>query len=32
VNILTIPTDEELVIFLEGAKLLASPEESRALV
>jgi acetate kinase len=30
VSILTIPTDEELVIFLEGAKLLASSEESRA--
>jgi acetate kinase len=30
VSILTIPTDEELVIFLEGAKLFASTEDSRA--
>jgi acetate kinase len=31
-NILTIPTDEELVILLDGAKLLSSPENCRAVV
>ena len=29
-SILTIPTDEELVIFLEGTKLFAPPEATRA--
>jgi acetate kinase len=31
-SILTIPTEEELVIFLDGAKLTASSEDSRASV